>query len=781
MQTFCVDWMLRWVPLEGYTCESVLATVRNSTNNEKLSKFGAIPTKSVMQPQARWPSPLCFCAVRYITLRFATSLPPHCRPQPYIISASSLSESNITPAMAALTQHSHKAVLNIISEMTRPIADILGEPPLTSLEPPSGKIRRPLPSRTKDTPSEADILAITRSYPGPNSFLKGGRLSPELAEPRKRPRADKDTTDAVGRKRRREEKPPRPENANSKREAETNKKQKTENTQPRPITTKLTSQPAPRENPESRKQSRATNETSPRRRDIFTKETKKQAKEEPDDATKKDVKEPSRKPPLSIPLSAPPPLRSVATEKARSETGKRRAKTKETESEPTRSSIPRVRPGEKIERKRREDMLRSSAKDSSELSTSSSERRRPRSRVMDSDTVRHRDSETDKTDKESDRREKRRIRERERDIKSDRDMTSDRERSSRNRERERGHERENDQVRDRNRDKERDRPRDRDRTRPGSSRDERDKESSSRSDQKKKTRDQDSEYNNGVNGKPNGTEKEGKGVTKGRERAILRSSVPLSRPDSGRESASGGGSPAEFRSVQLSSKPIVRSPADIGSKFAQPQATNSELKENKAKQRQMKEKFMELVAKCEELNRKKDYDAYEDMAKRAFRDGFELGLTMEAELRLDSARYKSLTPSKRHSRNRPIIEHYRALTKKYGDKWHSDFDRLGRANAVSFFKRSTRKVYFRMFIVHHHWNKDMLQTCRGLGDTLERVVKERKSGKSRKDKEEELPTRKLETLQNIMRDYSNICSIFDGIATDYGSGYEEPGAESYIP
>lgn len=176
----------------------------------------------------------------------------------------------------------------------------------------------------------------------------------------------------------------------------------------------------------------------------------------------------------------------------------------------------------------------------------------------------------------------------------------------------------------------------------------------------------------------------------------------------------------------------------------------------------------------EELLNQKKYDEFEETARRAFRLGFEIGLSMESELRLE----KQLKGAKeRKKRKREITDHYKYLTQKLVSHCVADLERAGRVSALPHFRRGIQKVYLRMFIVQRIWDADQRTRESDAARVLDEMLLERREGNESKVSRAKLSMENLQSLKDVTEGFSNIISVYESAIHSSEDSCEEAGNE----
>lgn len=276
-----------------------------------------------------------------------------------------------------------------------------------------------------------------------------------------------------------------------------------------------------------------------------------------------------------------------------------------------------------------------------------------------------------------------------------------------------------------------------------------------------------------------------------KERSNGLRSLPVSRSESGKGSGSVGHSPA------ASKVGVSNSKRGEANGRAQSVVSHKDGIENRApggyaelsqilkKQKDLYAAFEEVSSRCDEYYKKKEYDAYQEAAKTGFRLYFNFSLAKETELRLKENELKKMSGTERMNVKKEVLDYYRKLTKNYAPTRISELEKIGRRSATGFYKRGIQKVYLRMFALQRLWEKEQRQTDvevkKTIIDALSVREADSRGNRSTRNGDEEISTRKLGLIKRMVEDYGNVLSILESVVNDYGDGFEEAGAECFIP
>lgn len=293
-----------------------------------------------------------------------------------------------------------------------------------------------------------------------------------------------------------------------------------------------------------------------------------------------------------------------------------------------------------------------------------------------------------------------------------------------------------------------------------------------------------------------GAERDG-GVQNASQHASQHDGQQTSPERSGKREASAG-QPSSSRAAKTpSSPPATLKSGRIGQQGSKEHATKesaesqvpsrkrgkavgkSDLGAIKANQRELHTAFLSSKAKCGELFGKKEYDAYEEEARNAFRLGYDFALARETELRLNEQEFRKMSRKDRSHKKAEIINHYRYLTRNFAQPRIKELKAINRLKTVAFFTRAVQKVYLRIFGLQRLWERDQVEWTKNTQDALDHALKRSAPGMSGSEKTE-LSTDVLQRVHKITSDYLNMLSIMDCAVTDLGEGYEEAGSECHI-
>lgn len=201
----------------------------------------------------------------------------------------------------------------------------------------------------------------------------------------------------------------------------------------------------------------------------------------------------------------------------------------------------------------------------------------------------------------------------------------------------------------------------------------------------------------------------------------------------------------------------------------------------KTNKTELQNAFHASKAKCLELYAKKDYDAYEEEARNTFRLGFDFALARETELRLSESEFLKLSWRERNSRRQDILRHYRYLSKSFAQPRIKELEDLDRTSSIAFFRRGVQKVYLRMFAVQRLWDREQLQSVLETERSVASAMNKKRASTTSTDADgADLPLDTLQTLQRLTGEYRNMLQILEYIVKDLGDGHEEAGTECHI-
>lgn len=264
--------------------------------------------------------------------------------------------------------------------------------------------------------------------------------------------------------------------------------------------------------------------------------------------------------------------------------------------------------------------------------------------------------------------------------------------------------------------------------------------------------------------------REGRGPGRGanRERSN-KIQIPTSVPSSGPGSSSSRGSHKETERILGAENSELASEARV--------QRREDLAGVRAKLTEYESLWAEAKSKCEAHLEKKEYDAYEEATKKAFRLYFDWSIAKETELRM----LERLMPlAERLAKKRDIINHYRYLTRTFASQHVKELETLKRKKAIVYLTRGINKAYLRMFGLHRLWQRGQRTREGDATKFISDVVKARNEGAIDKIGIEEMPTDKLVALKEMANDYCNIVQIFESVVFDDGEGPEEAGKECVL-
>lgn len=242
--------------------------------------------------------------------------------------------------------------------------------------------------------------------------------------------------------------------------------------------------------------------------------------------------------------------------------------------------------------------------------------------------------------------------------------------------------------------------------------------------------------------------------------------------------ATGGGQRPRFHSQPVAKESAISQMLTSSPKRTRP--AKVELGCLLAKRKRLNKDFFAAKNQLKGLIEEKEYDAFEETARTAFRLAFEIALSKESELRLSEKELRNATSSVMIDRKRDIIDHYKYLTKKLAPNCIADLEKIGRKRATSYFERGIQKAYLRQFALQRLWEKDQRKRETNVKRAVVDAIKSQRDGGGGKSAEEQFSTHQLQSLKEVSDGYCNIISVLETAVRDLGDGCEEAGNECHM-